>query len=73
MPANAGDVVFMTIRTVHGSYLNRTDRLRRLIRAGYRDPANRQLGGRTLGSPGLMARGRRPSGARFFEVARASD
>jgi phytanoyl-CoA hydroxylase len=67
VPAKAGDVVFMSNRVVHGSFLNSSSELRRLIRAGYRDPANRQLGGpQTLGRPGLMVRGRRPQGAKFF-------
>jgi phytanoyl-CoA hydroxylase len=67
VPAKVGDVVFMGLRTVHGSYLNSSSDLRSIIRAGYRDPANRQLGGAgTLGRPGLIVRGRRPQGAKFF-------
>jgi hypothetical protein len=66
VPAKAGDVIFMTIRTVHGSYLNCSREFRALCRVGYRDPANRQLGGHELERPGLMVRGRRPQGARFF-------
>ena len=42
-PADAGDVVFFSIHTVHGSAPNRTDRWRRLIRVGYRDPDNPAL------------------------------
>lgn len=59
VPAQAGDVVCMTIFTVHGSYLNKTDQVRRMVRAGYRDPANRQLGGQSYGRPGLIVWGRR--------------
>lgn len=39
-PADAGDVVIMSYLTIHGSAPNRTNRWRRLIRVGYRDPAN---------------------------------
>ena len=42
-PANAGDIVFFSINTIHGSAPNRTDQWRRLIRVGYRDPANPAL------------------------------
>ncbi len=62
-PAQAGDVVAFSIYTVHGSYINRTDRLRRLVRLGYRDPMNQQLGGQSLGRAGLLVRGVRPAGA----------
>ncbi|HZO90382.1 MAG TPA: phytanoyl-CoA dioxygenase family protein, partial [Chthonomonadaceae bacterium] len=62
-PAKAGDVVAFSIYTVHGSEINRTDRWRRLVRAGYRDPLNKQIGGYALGRAGLMVRGVRPLGA----------
>ncbi len=62
-PAQAGDVVAFSIYTVHGSYINRTDRLRRLVRLGYRDPMNQQLAGQSLRRAGLMVRGVRPAGA----------
>ena len=42
-PANAGDVVFFSILTIHGSAPNRTNDWRRLIRVGYRDPQNPAL------------------------------
>jgi phytanoyl-CoA hydroxylase len=61
-PAKAGDVVAFSIYTVHGSYINRTDRFRRLVRLGYRDPMNRQIGGQSLGRAGLMVHGLRPAG-----------
>jgi ectoine hydroxylase-related dioxygenase (phytanoyl-CoA dioxygenase family) len=59
VPAKRGDVVCFCIHTVHGSYLNKTPRMRRLVRLGYRDPANKQTGGQSLGRPGLMVAGRR--------------
>ncbi|HZT44485.1 MAG TPA: phytanoyl-CoA dioxygenase family protein [Chthonomonadaceae bacterium] len=59
-PADSGDVVAFSIYTVHGSEINRTDRWRRLVRVGYRDPRNKQIGGHGLGRPGLMVRGLRP-------------
>jgi len=63
MPARAGDVVAFSIYAVHGSRINRTDRWRRLVRVGYRDPANVQLAGQSLGRAGLMVSGLRPAGA----------
>jgi phytanoyl-CoA hydroxylase len=60
VPAKRGDIVCFSIFTVHGSYLNRTERPRRLVRAGYRDPRNRQLSGQSAGRPGLIVRGLRP-------------
>jgi ectoine hydroxylase-related dioxygenase (phytanoyl-CoA dioxygenase family) len=62
-PARAGDVVAFSIYTVHGSNINRTDRWRRLVRVGYRDPMARQLAGQSLGRAGLIVRGMRPAGA----------
>lgn len=59
-PASAGDVILFSIHTVHGSALNRTSEWRRLVRVGYRNPNNRQLGGQALGRPGIMVRGVRP-------------
>src|SRR5262249_16306559 len=59
-PAEAGDVVAFSIYTIHGSEINRTDRWRRLVRVGYRDPRCKQIGGYALGKPGLMVSGVRP-------------
>ena len=59
VPAKAGDVVCFNIFTVHGSYINTTDKNRRLVRVGYRDPENLQLGGQSHGRPGLMVHGER--------------
>lgn len=63
VPAAPGDVVAFSIHMVHGSRINRTDEVRRIVRVGYRDPANEQTGGQSLGRPGLMVRGRRPRAA----------
>ncbi len=60
VPARRGDVVCFNIFTIHGSYINTTDRVRRMVRAGYRDPDNVQLGGQSLNRPGLLVRGWRP-------------
>jgi phytanoyl-CoA hydroxylase len=57
VPAKRGDIVCFSINTIHGSYMNVTDRPRRLVRMGYRHPDNRQLGGQSAGRPGLMVRG----------------
>lgn len=59
VPAKAGDVVLFNILTVHGSYINTTDDDRRMVRVGYRHPANEQLAGQSCGRPGLMVHGRR--------------
>ena len=60
VPAKAGDVVCFSIYTVHGSYINTTDKNRRLVRVGFRDPDNTQLGGQSMGRPGLLVYGQRP-------------
>lgn len=62
-PADAGDVVAFSIYTVHGSEINRTNRWRRLVRIGYRDPLNPQIAGQSRGRAGLMVHGTRPVGA----------
>ena len=56
---DAGDVVLFSYYTVHGSAANRTDQWRRLVRFGYRDPANAQISGQSHGRPGLMVRGQK--------------
>lgn len=60
VPAERGDIVCFNINTVHGSYINGTDRPRRLVRIGYRDPSNVQLAGQSAGRPGQMVAGIRP-------------
>jgi phytanoyl-CoA hydroxylase len=60
LPAKAGDVVVFSIWTVHGSNVNHSGRWRRLVRMGYRDPLNMQVGGQAMGRPGIMVQGVRP-------------
>src|SRR5215213_8159076 len=59
VPARRGDVVVFNIHTVHGSYVNTTDRARRLVRIGYKHPENVQLEGQSKGRPPWMVWGRR--------------
>ena len=59
VPAKRGDVVVFQINTIHGSRINKTDKMRRLVRIGYRNPENVQTGGQSLGRPGLMVAGMR--------------
>jgi len=59
VPAKRGDVVVFNIFTVHGSYVNTTDKVRRLVRCGYRDPLNVQISGQSIGRPNIMVKGRR--------------
>lgn len=57
-PAKRGDVIVFSYYTVHGSYINRTDRARRMVRIGYRHPHNRQSDGGAVKS-GIMVSGYR--------------
>lgn len=59
VPAKAGDLVCFNIFTIHGSYINTTDRDRRLVRIGYRHPENRQRSGQSHGRPSWMVAGQR--------------
>jgi hypothetical protein len=59
VPAKRGDVVVFNIRTIHGSYINTTDKMRRMVRLGYRHPDNEQLAGQSKGRPGWLVWGRR--------------
>ncbi len=59
VPARQGDVVAFHLWTVHGSYINQTNRPRRLVRIGYRDPQNTQIAGQSFGRPNLLLRGYR--------------
>ena len=59
VPAKRGDVVCFCIHTIHGSYINQTERERRLVRIGYRAPYNEQIGGQSKGRPGMMVEGYR--------------
>ena len=60
VPAKAGDLVLFNIMTIHGSHINTTDGMRRMVRVGYKHPANRQFEGQSIERPGLMIKGRRP-------------
>ena len=70
VPARRGDVVCFNINTIHGSYINTTDRPRRLIRVGFRDPQNWQTSGQSFGRPGLVVRGYRDrrDGQQLFKL-----
>lgn len=59
VPAKRGDVVCFNIFCVHGSHINTTNRSRRMVRVGYRDPDNLQIAGQSAGRPGFIVRGRR--------------
>ncbi|MDP6037022.1 MAG: phytanoyl-CoA dioxygenase family protein [Candidatus Latescibacteria bacterium] len=59
VPAKRGDVVVFCIHTIHGSRINQTPQIRRMVRVGYRDPDNEQIGGQSKGRPGLLVQGRR--------------
>jgi hypothetical protein len=60
VPAKRGDVVCFNVYTVHGSFINTTDKARRLVRIGYRHPENIQISGQSFGRPGWMVMGTRP-------------
>lgn len=70
VPAKKGDVVCFSIHTIHGSYINTTDKPRRLVRVGYRNPRNRQTAGQSFGRAGLMVRGyrEREDGQSLFKL-----
>jgi len=59
VPAKAGDLVVFNLHTIHGSHINQTDKMRRMVRVGYKHPDNLQLGGQSHGRPGMMVHGRR--------------
>jgi ectoine hydroxylase-related dioxygenase (phytanoyl-CoA dioxygenase family) len=59
VPAKRGDVVCFSIHTIHGSYINTTDKARRLVRVGYRNPLNTQIAGQSGKRANLMVAGRR--------------
>jgi ectoine hydroxylase-related dioxygenase (phytanoyl-CoA dioxygenase family) len=62
-PAEAGDVLFFSYLTVHGSGVNTSSEARTTVLIQMRDAADRQLeGGREVGD-GLMLRGSLPAGA----------
>ena len=59
VPAKAGDLVLFNINTIHGSYVNTTNEVRRMVRVGYKHPSNRQISGQSIGRPGVMIKGQR--------------
>lgn len=59
VPAKRGDIVCFNIHTIHGSRINKTHKMRRLVRIGYRDPENVQTAGQSLGRMGMMVLGMR--------------
>jgi phytanoyl-CoA hydroxylase len=59
VPAKRGDVVVFNIFTIHGSHINTTDRMRRLVRVGYRHPDNLQLEGQSRNRPAWLVWGTR--------------
>jgi phytanoyl-CoA hydroxylase len=70
VPAKRGDVVLFNIYTIHGSYINTTNKPRRMVRVGFRDPHNDQIAGQSFGRPGMMVRGyrvRRPGDELFSQ------
>ena len=59
VPAKRGDIVCFNIHTIHGSHINTTDRMRRLVRLGYRAPENEQSEGQSKGRPCWIVWGKR--------------
>ncbi len=59
VPAKRGDIVCFNIHTIHGSHVNVTDKMRRLVRVGFRHPDNVQTEGQSKGRPGWIVWGRR--------------
>ena len=59
VPARKGDVVAFHLWTVHGSYINRTQQPRRLVRIGFRDPQNPQVAGQSFLRPNILLKGYR--------------
>ena len=70
VPAQRGDIVCFNINTIHGSYINTTDKARRLIRVGFRDPQNHQASGQSFGRPGVIVAGyrERRDGQQLFKL-----
>ena len=59
VPAKKGDIVVFNIFTIHGSHVNVTDKMRRLVRVGFKHPDNIQTEGQSKGRPSWMVWGRR--------------
>lgn len=64
LPAEAGDVLFFTYLTVHGSGVNVSNEARTTWLVQYRDPADRLIGNSHTGSlgQGMMLAGEDPTG-----------
>jgi phytanoyl-CoA hydroxylase len=62
VPAKRGDIVVFNIHTIHGSHVNTTDEMRRLVRVGFKHPDNIQTDGQSKGRPSWMVWGRRQRG-----------
>ncbi len=61
-PASAGDVLFFTALTVHGSGINRSQRIRRNVLFQYRDPEDKPLKDVHVNwGQGLMVAGENPT------------
>jgi phytanoyl-CoA hydroxylase len=61
-PAHAGDVLFFSYLTIHGSGVNVSRQARTTLLVQMRDPADRQLSGGRDAGQGLMLRGIVPTG-----------
>lgn len=68
VPAKKGDVACFNIHTIHGSHINVTGDMRRMVRSGYRHPENKQIDGQSCDRPNLIVWGQRkrhPGDERF--------
>jgi len=61
-PAKAGDILLFSYLTIHGSGVNKSDRMRRIVLIQFRSPEDRPLGEQHQ-SPGqgMMVRGHNPN------------
>lgn len=66
-PARAGDVLFFSYLTIHGSGVNVSQEARTTLLVQMRDPADRQTGGGRDAGQGLMLRGVLPAGVEGAE------
>ena len=62
LPAEAGDVLFFSYLTVHGSGINVSDEARTTLLVQMRDAEDRQISGGREAGDGLMLRGHLPAG-----------
>lgn len=71
LPARAGDVLFFSYLTIHGSGVNVSDEARTTLLIQMRDPADRPLyGGAREAGEGLMLRGILPPGAEGLKAVK---